>query len=59
MEVMVGIDVVQRQTGCPKGRELRLDLRRELRSHLAAQDQVEPQHDHVRAQLTPSVDQVR
>ena len=59
VEVMVGIDVVQRQTGCPKGRELRVDFRRKLPAHLGAQDDVKPQHELVRAQLTPCVDKVR
>jgi hypothetical protein len=59
VEMMVGIDVVERQTGCPKGRELRLDFRRKLRSHLGAQDDVKPEPEHVRAQLTPCVDKVR
>jgi hypothetical protein len=59
VEVMVGIDVVQRQTGCPKGRELRLDFRRKLRSHPGEQDDVKPQHEQVRTQLTPRVDKVR
>jgi hypothetical protein len=59
VEMMVGIDVVERQTGCPKGRELRLDFRRKLRSHLGAQDDVKPEPEHIRAQLAPCIDKVR
>src|ERR1700686_4542948 len=59
VEVMVSIDMVQWQTGCPKGRELRLDLRRELLAQLGAQDDVKPYPRHVRTQVAVRIDKVR
>ena len=36
-----------------------LDFRRELRSHLGAQDDVKTEHEHVRAQVALRIDKVR
>jgi len=47
MHVLVGIHVIERQTGRAKGRELRSDLRFELATNSRKQEKSDPGASHV------------
>ena len=59
VEVMVRVDVVERQTGRLEGTKLRLDFRRQLPAHARAQEHAHARARDVAAQAPPGVDQVR
>ena len=58
VEVLMGVDVIERQSGRGKGVELRLDLRRELPPHRAVRDDIETEPRHIRAKPAGAVDQI-
>jgi hypothetical protein len=59
MKVMVGIDVIQRQTGRSIGAELCLDFSCKLRAHAPPGKDGDAQHRQVAAQLPARIDQIR
>ena len=59
MKVMVGINVIQRQTGRSIGAELCLDFRCKLRAHAPPDKNGDAHHRQVTAQLPVSIDQIR
>jgi hypothetical protein len=56
--MLVRIDVVERQSARAIGFELRLDLRRHLAAHRRAQEDVDPETDHVAAEVPVGVDEI-
>ena len=59
MEVMMGVDMVQRQSGRPIGGKLCVHFSRELLAHFRANKYLDAQHHHVDPQIPTRVDQVR
>ena len=59
MEMVVRIDVIERETGGAIGRELGLDLGADLPTHRAPEEDVDPGPYHVRAQRSGTVHQIR
>ena len=59
VEMLVGVHMVQRQSGGGEGRELGLDLRGELATHRRAEEEIHPGPDHVLAEEALAIDEVR
>jgi hypothetical protein len=59
MEVLVGIDMIEREAGRGKGRELGLDLGGKLAPHRRLQGNVKAHPRHIRPELPIGADEAR
>jgi hypothetical protein len=58
MKMLVRIDVVERESARAIGFELRLDLRRQLAAHRRPQEDVDPETDHIAAEVPVGIDEI-